>query len=237
MLKKKLFLSAVLLILALSALILSRYRPKKAINQVAVLESRQVKPEVLADKPVSESKETLELPDELEQFNLPEAAREKIKSFIENGELDDSAADISLPPEGLKGVSLSLDKKTNNLSAGQKIAPENFDKIFKAGLEALDSQSEQVQSLGSQALLDLAFAAVEASDFIQAETAFKALIKRYPDKQSTQAAYLEYSRILFQQGRLNQARDLLSEAFRVYSQDKEFLLLAKKLEESIDSYE
>jgi len=160
-------------------------------------------------------------------------------SFQEEANAEPITKD-ELAEAGLSASQLAqkqLNKQRQNIISGYKVSKETFAEILTAALPKGAGLSEEVKVLQNQALVDLGFSVSEDSRFSEAEKVFQALIQRYPDAESTPIVYLEYARILSEQGRLDAAQSLISEAMDKYGSDKDFFNLAKNLKEAISDNE
>lgn len=214
-------------------------------SQLPYIEDKRAKFQELSSQTEDFKEDTSELMAYLEEFKLPGRLKKEIQEASQESDIDRDSSESPVSKEELEEAGLALSqiaqskigKENQNIIAGYKVSNEAFDKIFKAALPEEGFESKQAQSLGAQALVNLGFSALEQFDFEEAEQAFEAVIEHYPQAESVAISYLEYARLLFEQGRLNEAKAVITEAINKYSDDQEFVSLAKQLEQTISSYE
>jgi len=239
------FLVLVLVFIGINKGLKTTSPTQPAHSQLPYIEDKRAKSQELSSQTEDLKEDTSELMAYLEEFNLPSRLKKEIQEASQESDIDRDFSESSLSKEELEEAGLGvsqiaqskINKENQNITAGYKVNNEAFGKIFKAALPKEGFESKQAQSLGAQALVNLGFSAFEQFELEEAEQAFEAVIKHYPQAESTAISYLEYARLLFEQGRLNEAQVVIAEAINKYSDDQEFVALAKKLEQTISSYE
>ena len=139
-----------------------------------------------------------------------------------------------------------VDNKTKNITEGFSVSDEAFaedlnnclpeEAVEKAPEQAVE-EDEETRSLNSEALSAMAFSALMEHNYAQAEEAFSALIRDYPDTEPAPMAHLELARLMFEEGRIPEAQQLVDKAISLYGQDEEYLLIAQGLKKEIETNE
>lgn len=188
-------------------------------------------------KPSSSGSELLKY---LDQFDVPNKIKKVLADDFKNGITDQEWVQSPITEADIRESGISPKEvsafKPKNITAGYKVSDAGFDSMFKAAVKT-KGLSAQEKNLKAKALVDLGFSVAQNFKPQEAQKAFQAVINDYPDSESAPIAYLEYSRLLFEAGRLSEAGSVVSEAIYKYAKDKGFLSLAKSLKNEINSYE
>jgi len=179
------------------------------------------------------------------EFNLPEDIREEFLDIIGEGEAtsvqnDSAATDEELNEAGISSAQIAetlVGEEMENITSGYDVDDQNFDEMVSACLPTGINEASDSAALKSQALATMGFSAIAEYRYEQAEKAFTNLIQSYPDEEPTQMARLEYSNLLAEQGRTNEAKQVLNEATTINSSDNEYVSMANSLNQKIERSE
>ena len=181
----------------------------------------------------------------IDTFDLPNDLSKQLRKAADTGELktDWAASDVSEQELQEAGVSLSqvseteLDRKIENLASGFTIEDEEFEKMLTACIPLKDKDNEQALSMKAESLAMMGLTALSTQNYDQAKKAFDSFLSYYRDDEISQVVYLEYSRMLFEQGDKTGALSVLDQAFSQFGKDLEFREVANSLKETIESDE
>jgi len=209
---------------------------------------KAVEKKPLMNKPVSESEVTAR--EYAKKFNIPKDIEEELIEIIREGKEaavlpDRRIADKKItksPPNtdayllfGLEKPLLS--KRMKNMVSGYSTKTEDFDKMVSACLPEIAYGDSDTATLKAHALSNMGFSALMEDRYEDAEKAFVVLIDNYPYEEVTQITRLEYSRLLLEQGRINEAEQAVNEAMALNSGNKEYTLMANSLKDRIEEYD
>lgn len=204
----------------------------------AVILSTKTKPDF--------SQELALVQDWAEEFNLPAELTQELSEAVREGNIDSEWAREQISEEELRQTGLTagqiaqstLDSQGTNIVAGFKTSDKTLEEMFKACLPAEDaSDDEQTRILKSEALATVGFSAMKEYKYDQAEKAFKSLIRYYGNSEVTSMVRLEYGRLLFEQGRAAEAKEVIDEAIVQNRDDQEYVAIAEGLREKIEGDE
>jgi len=240
---KKITLS--LFIIGLAAIILTLFFAQ-AGKKIATTSSLQpiVKTELTPTKITETHIQQQPTDATLKEFSLPQDLKAELSEAANKGEVKAEWGEGKISKEELQEAGLAIsqvaasqiDNKIKNITAGYSVADKAFAEKLNACLPALDnSDSEEDKILKSEALSSMGFSMLMEQKPEQAEKAFTALIRDYPDTQAAPVAQLELARLISEQGRTEEAQQLVDKAVSQYSSDKEYLTTAQALKKEIEA--
>lgn len=180
-----------------------------------------------------------------DEFAIPADIRSELIEAAGNGtaeadweESEISREDLSEARLGFSNLAGSgLERRAANVSAGYSLTEEGFAQLYEASLPTSDTDSEEEKGLKSDALTMLGVSAALSQESEKAESALRAVIDQYPDTEAAPVARLELSRMLAEEGRVDEAQQLLTEGITLHRDDPEYVEIAESLREEIESNE
>ena len=179
------------------------------------------------------------------EFKLPEEISEEFLNIVEESEAAGPGNSSAITDEELNEAGISLaqiaetlvGEEMENITSGYDVDDQNFDEMVSACLPTGINETSDSTALKSQALAIMGFSAIAEYRYEQAEKAFTNLIQSYPDEEPTQMARLEYSNLLLEQDRTDEAKQVLDEAITINSSDNEYVSMANSLDQKIERNE
>jgi hypothetical protein len=191
------------------------------------------KAETVSQQPVEALFKEFDLPQNL-QAELVEAQR---SGSINNEWGEGNISIKELQKVGLTPAQLSqpeLDNKVKNITAGLSISDKSFVQELNNCLPDKTIEDEQARVLNSEALSAMGFSGLMEHNYSQAEQAFTALIHNYADTKAAPVVHLELVRLMSEENRLAEARQLLDNAASLYGDDKEYMAMAQSLKKEME---
>jgi len=193
------------------------------------------------------------------EFPLPQSLKAELSTAARTGNIRNEWGEAKISAEELQEAGLmpaqmaqpELENKIKNISAGYSIAEESFaenlnnclpDKFIPhlpAGSNTPQEGAgfiadEQNRILNSEALAAMGFSALMENKPARAQEAFTALIRNYPETLAAPMAHLELARLMSEEGRFSEARQLLEQFSSLYANEQEYLALAQDLKKEIE---
>lgn len=191
------------------------------------------------------SQEISTLEKQMKDFNLPSKLKKEFLTALKRNGLEEKGTKGPLDEQELVEAGLSprqiarsgLSKEAVNINSGYRAEDKDFDKMLAAILSGQGVNSSQAKALNSEALAALGFSSLAEYKYDRAEKSFQAFIEHYDNTKAAPMVRLEYCRLLLEQGRIQEARVAVDEVISLYSNDREFVSLAKGLKAQIQNYE
>ncbi len=207
------------------------------------IEIREPETRGLAKKHVS--KREVEIREYVRKFNIPKEAAKELFQAVRDGKEEITADNKLLTSEEFEELDMTLSEMEEspltedmeNLISGYSVETQVFDDMVLACLPESAYEDPDSAVLKAQALADIGFSALAKQKYEDAENAFTRLIMNYPDEEATQISRLEYSNLLLEQGRINEAIRVVDEAAALNSDDNEYIVIAGYLKEKIEKYD
>jgi tetratricopeptide (TPR) repeat protein len=200
-----------------------------------------------------------EIKEYIKEFGISEKMEQELLVAVRDGNLEEEKETQELTEEDVRKLkTIVRHLGASSISAGYKVSDKTLDEIIKGPLEEepdvppedpepKDPQPDPVPGpskkpdglcrYSSETLAMLGFSAMAALNYEEAEDLFRALLYCYPDSQEAPMVRLELARLLFEQGRINDAQQEVDEAIKRHDDDRKYVQMAEELRMVIEGDE